>query len=298
MLKVSSVLVILILASFILTNLDNQTNQEPFFFDSKNRLFPSPKKEDVITPLIQSSTAKLPGKYAIYIKDLKTEESYGVNVDQKFSSASLYKLAVMYKTYDALDKDDLAENELVSADRVTLDKALEGKQNIEEGQPSTKVVSHTVENALKLMITISDNYSAILLAERLGWAKIDSLMEEKGLTEINLVGPESPNVTARAISDLLEQIYRNSAVSSKASEEMKKLLFAQKVNDRIPKYLPRDVKVGHKTGELDGIRHDAGFVLGQKSHYIFVFLSETPSPEDASENIALLAKKIYDELER
>ena len=77
---------------------------------------------------------------------------------------------------------------------------------------------------------------------------------------------------------------------------MEQLLLAQKINDRIPKYLPTGVKVAHKTGEIDYVRHDAGIVFGSKD-YIFVFLTDTQHPGEAPEQIALLAKKVYDELE-
>ena len=121
---------------------------------------------------------------------------------------------------------------------------------------------------------------------------------QKGITNFDLVGQDAPQITAQAAATLLEQIYTERTVSPSASGEMKDLLLAQTVNDRIPKYLPSNVKVAHKTGELDFIRHDAGIVYGQKSHYIFVFLSETPIPEVASENIASLSRQIYNLLEK
>ena len=78
---------------------------------------------------------------------------------------------------------------------------------------------------------------------------------------------------------------------------MKIFFFAKQINDRIPKYLPEDIKVGHKTGELDSLRHDVGIILGKKSDYIFVFLSNTTSTENTSEQIALLSKEVFDALE-
>ena len=76
------------------------------------------------------------------------------------------------------------------------------------------------------------------------------------------------------------------------------LLTNQTVNDRIPKYLPANIKIAHKTGELETIRNDAGIVYGKKGDYIFVFLSDTKNPLDASETIATLSKQIFEELEK
>jgi len=262
-----------------------------------------PAGQDPVEQLVANSTNNLAGQYAIYIKDLKSGKSYEVSSDEQIASASLYKLAVLWKTYDAVEKNEFKKDDLVSLDKIAIDKILEEKSSNQEGpqlQTDTEpeVVSYTVAEALRLMITISDNYSAILLSEKLGWQNIDSLMEKENLAGIDLTDGEVPTVTAKAVGDLLERIYRNTAVTAKDSQEMKTLLLAQKVNDRIPKYLPTDIKVAHKTGELDTLRHDAGIVYGKNSHYIFVFLSDTPTPKDASEEIAQLSKKFFDALEQ
>jgi len=228
-------------------------------------------KQNQLSSLINFELSKLEGHYAIIIKDLSRPLEYKKNENDIFTSASIYKLAVMYKIFDMLEKKQLQETD--------------------EIQPSL-----TVANALSLSITVSDNNSALALAQTAGWEKIDSLIKSEQISGFSL-NQETPTITAKAVSTLLEKIYNNKAVSPDASIKMKQLLLAQKVNDRIPKYLPSETKVAHKTGELDFIRHDAGIVYGKKSDYIFIFLSETPAPSDATENIANLSKKIFDALE-
>jgi len=252
----------------------------------------NPKVETIV-----KNAQNLSGKYAIYIKDLKSQNTYELNSAEVFGAASVYKLAVMYATYDAIEKGKLKKSDVLSSTKTSLDQKISGMQNPASPTP-TPIISYTVENALNLMITISDNYSALLLAEKLGWANMDKLMEQQGFAEINLVGANSPNVTSRSTGALLEKIYKKEAVSKKFSEEMINLLLAQKVNDRIPKYLPADIKVAHKTGELETIRNDAGIVYGKRGDYIFVFLTDTKNPLDAAEQIALLSEKIYEELDR
>lgn len=300
-LKISFTLLLLITISFILTTLGSrQKSPENYFLGSKN-LTPLFKKENqAVKNLVQEATQNASGRYAIFVKDLKNNQIYQASADQKFPSASLYKLAVMHKTYDELAHGNLKKADVLSEEQFVLDQVLQGKQNISQSpNPENQTtVTYSVENALRAMITISDNYSAILLAEKLGWENIDNFLKQKGLTDFDLAGQDAPQVTAAAAGNLLEQIYAGRAVNKQASIEMKDLLLAQTVNDRIPKYLPKEVKVGHKTGELDFLRHDAGIVFGKKSHYIFVFLSETPIPEEASENISSLSRQIYNLLEK
>ena len=267
-------------------------------------------KNPKVEALVKSARSQ-PGKWAIYVKDLKNQNTYELNSAQVFGAASVYKLAVMYAAYDAIESGKLKKSDVLSAAKTTLDQEIASKQNpvidpeaqTRRASPTqttnqSETVSYSVQEALMLMITISDNYSAILLSEKLGWVNMDKFMEAEGFSEINLAGINSPNLTARSAGALLGKIYNKEAVSKKFSEEMINLLLAQKINDRIPKYLPVDTKVAHKTGELETIRNDVGIIYGKKADYIFVFLSDTKNPLDASEQIALLSEKIYQELEQ
>lgn len=234
---------------------------------------PTPSPNTNIQHLLETEVSKFPGTYNIYIKDLKTGQSYTLNSQEKIPSASIYKLTVMYKSYDALEKGELKREQNLKTDL-------------------------TVQQALNLMITISDNESALLLAEKLGWANINNYLKDTGIDGFNLMVKDYPTTTAKATADLLEKIYKQEAVNPKSSEEMMNLLLKQTRNDRIPLNLPRNIEVAHKTGELDNFRHDAGIVFGLKSDYIFVFLTETPKPEDSYVNIAQLSKKLFEELEK
>lgn len=241
--------------------------KKPIFINKKSEI----QKQAALTQLIDLELSKLDGDYAFIIKDMTTDIYYSKNENAVFTSASIYKLAVMYKIYELIENNEL-----------TLQQ---------EAAPGL-----TIQKALQLMITISDNNSALILAERAGWKKIQSTLEKDSIVGFAL-NQQTPQVTASAVTQLLERIYFNKAVSLNASREMKKLLLAQTINNRIPKYLPTDIQVAHKTGELDFVRHDAGIVFGKKSDYIFVFLSKTPVPENAIENIANLSKTIYNALE-
>ena len=259
--------------------IDNQLSSPPPKFSQLNDSQKTIRASAVSTA-IQSNLKNSQGNYSIYIKDLKDDQAFEYRSNEIFPSASIYKLAVMYKTFDALEKGEVEK-----------DEALSLKQDANSPQ-----TSRTVAETLRLMITISDNDSAILLAEKFGWANIEKFLIDVGIENFKLaVQTES---TPQSTAQILERIYLGQAVSKQASSEMKKLLLSQTVNDRIPKYLPQNVKVAHKTGELDTLRHDAGIVYGKKSDYIFVFFSNTPNPEDAAETIADLSKQIFEILER
>lgn len=242
-----------------------------FFIGSKNIITKTFTKEDTLQNLINIEVENQEGTWAVAVKNLNNNKTYFYNQNQSFSAASLYKLAVMWAVFDQINQANL-----------TIDQPI-GNTN--------------VEDALNAMITVSDNDTAIALAQTIGWDKIDSIMKGEGLFGFDLTG-DDPQTTAKSTLDLLERIYKKTAITKEYSNQMEQLLLAQKINDRIPKYLPQDIKVAHKTGELDYVRHDAGIVYGKKAPYIFVFLTDTPHPGETPEEIALLSKKIYDNLEK
>ena len=303
-LKIAIPLISLAVMVVVLKNINSDDSFEQYFFGSdkgpQNAKNPSGEN-------IRQEIAQLPGRWAVAIRHLKTDKTYFYNENEEFTSASLYKLAVMWAAFDALENGSLTEGEVISERKAKLDEILEGKQNRpipipnvtpKTTHPEEEIISYTVSEALKLMITISDNYSALLLAEKLGWENIDRLMKAENLDGVDLLTSDNPTITAKSTTDLLERIYRKTAVSQKSSVSMENLLLAQQLNDRIPKYLPEGIKVAHKTAELNGLRHDAAIIFGQKSDYIFVFLTQTESPEAATETIARLSQKIFASLER
>lgn len=251
------------------------TSPQAYVYPRKKPLFTNQKKTSQhqadLTKTLDKRLSNLKGDYALIIKDLTSSVSYTKNEQTEFTSASIYKLAIMYKIYELSQKSQLQLQSEVAPGLST-------------------------QKALEKMITVSDNDSALILASVAGWKNTQTTLESAGIVGFKL-SQETPTTTAKATSDLLEHIYQNQAVSAQASKEMKQLLVAQQINDRIPKYLPTDVKVAHKTGELDDVRHDAAIVFGKKSDYIFVILSKTPTPGEAVENIAQLAKTAYDILE-
>jgi beta-lactamase class A len=76
------------------------------------------------------------------------------------------------------------------------------------------------------------------------------------------------------MADILEKIYRKTCVSPEASEKCLECLKDQKVNDRIPRYLPRTITVAHKTGLENKVCHDAGIVFTGKGNVLICVLTE------------------------
>ena len=76
----------------------------------------------------------------------------------------------------------------------------------------------------------------------------------------------------------------------------------QQVKDRLPLLLPADVEVAHKTGELNGVRHDVGILfVGPRKVVVSALTSEFDTPlargmvgGEASALIAEISRKVYE----
>lgn len=259
------------------------------------------KSED-INGILQANFAQKKGKYSVVIADIKHNKKYVYGENAFIGSASIYKLAILYKAFEEIERGTLKKDEILSGKKSELDAMLGDEEEVNSSDISIdpaddEEISYTVDLAMRLMIRISDNYAALLLAEKLGWAKTQMSLEDAGIEGFDLISPDAPRVSANATAKLLEKIYKKEAVSKVASEEMMQILLEQQINDRIPKYLSKDIKVAHKTGDLEKIRHDAGIIFGKKGDYIFVFLTESDQPVETSDLIASVSKSVFDILE-
>lgn len=246
-------------------------------------LTPKPK----LAKLVEEELAGKVGTYAVAVKNLKTGESFYVNKNYQFTAASLYKLWVMGQTYEEINEGNLKESDSVSLSRGEIEE-IQGFW--QEGVNNNAYYS--VSDAINNMIIVSDNDSAITLYTHMGTDKITDFLKKYNFT--NSMFETSPKTTAKDIADYFELLYNGRIVNRNFSIKMLEILVGQRLNDRIPKYLPKEVKIAHKTGELDTFKHDAGIVNGPNGDYILVVLTDTPNPQEAAENIAVLSQKIYD----
>lgn len=248
---------------------------------------PKPK----LAKLIEEELDGKVGLYSVAVKNLKTGESFLINENQQFTAASLYKLWVMAVAFEGINKGTLKESDSVSLSRGEVEE-IQGYWQDGVKKDTYYSVSEAIEN----MITVSDNDSAITLYTHIGADRISEFLYRHGFVKSTFEFP--PRTTAKDIADYFESLYKGGIANRTYSEKMLEILFEQKLNDRIPKYLPENVKVAHKTGELDTFKHDAGIINTPNGDYILVVLTDTPDPEAAAENIAVLSKKMYDYFEK
>jgi beta-lactamase class A len=129
----------------------------------------------------------------------------------------------------------------------------------------------SVRDLAELMIVISDNLATNLLIEALTAPVIADSITAAGLAG-TLLQRRLMDTAARSrgldnrtcaadMAALLTKIALGVDLFATAESYRlaREVLARQQVNDRLPVHLPAGWSLAHKTGELDGVRHDAGF---------------------------------------
>ena len=245
------------------------------------------RPEPLLIAQLDQALAGVEGSVSVAVKDLGSGRGAVLDGNREMQAASLFKLPVLYAVFDAglpMSEELVITDQARSYDLGTM----------ELGVGETL----TVAEALERMITISDTTSAIMLGTRVGGARIIRDLDALGMdtTHYSL---ERMTTSALDMLTLLEAIARGKAVSPSASADMLHLLLRQRVNDRLPRLLPDDVRVAHKTGNLPGIVNDVGILYGPSSTVVIAALISDTSNEAAAASAiaraALIASTYFEQ---
>lgn len=230
---------------------------------------------------LRSDTSGFSGTAGIAVADPATGFFYGQDADRVFPAASLYKLGVMVEAYRAAAAGQLS----LDTTTVTI-----GPEDLtDDGYYTPEGVTLTVREAVERMITISDNSPAIALVGFLGAAAIDGTVASLGLTDTRLNFYRTTDrtadyntTTARDLTRLFAGLIKGDVISPAASAEMLGVLDRQQVNDRLSLGLPPGTRFSHKTGDLDGVMHDAGIVWTASGPRVLIALTADYADRDAA----------------
>jgi beta-lactamase class A len=208
---------------------------------------PSSANQAQLQALVNSFAANQPTSFGVVVIDLKNDIFASYQPDFQFQSASLYKLFVADVIYQKIDSGALSYLS-------------------DSGYPG-----RAVDYCLNLMITISDNDCGDSLGDIVGWEKQNQQLQATGFRDTNL--KIEPQTSAHDVALLFQLLYLNRLNSPDANQRFLALLKDQKVNNRLPQGLPAGTAMAHKTGDLDGLVHDAGIVYGHKTDYVVAVMS-------------------------
>lgn len=241
--------------------------------------------------IIEDAVGNLGGDWGIAVKKLDTGQYAEINGDKQQVSASLFKLWVLEELYSQSEAGIIS---LDDTDNITgADAAYDASLN-QLALPVGETL--TFQQAAYQMITVSDNTAAAFLVRELGPDSINAFMQQNGLKNsvLDWDGAGDNLTTPLDMLRELEMMATSRMVDATASKAMIDIMLNQQLNDLIPPGLPAGAQFAHKTGNLDGLLHDAGIVYGPSGPFVIVVMSSNlNSYNDFYDNIPPLVSRIY-----
>lgn len=239
------------------------------------------------------------GNVGVAVENLSTGEAIMINEDMVFPSASTIKLVIMSEILREV------KNRMHSLDEKI--KLTSGIKTGGDGILKELNSGHefTLKEIITLMIIVSDNTATNLLIDMAGMDNVNKMAENMGLRSTRLQRRMMDSAAARAgrenltcagdMHHILKLIYEGKDIDEYYSSIMLDILKRQQVNGRLNLYLPDDITIAHKTGDLDRLEHDVGIVYLPGCQYIIcVLTNKTETNKDGREIIGKISKAVYD----
>ncbi len=273
---------------------------------------PKPSIEN-LTHSIKTQISEIDGDVAVAFIDLSnTENQILINVDEKFHAASTMKIPVMIELYKQRSEGKINLNDSILLKNEFKSIVDQSSYSMDIGDDSDDVIYSKIGTKQKMydlmfsMITVSSNLATNVLIELVDAKKTTATMRTLGAVNIEVLrGVEdqkaydlglSNSTTAYDLLVIMKSIANGSAGTKEDCKAMIAILKAQKWNDMIPKYLPKDVEVAHKTGSITGVHHDSAIVYGPNNkNYVLVLLSKNLKDFDkGTDQLAQISKTVFD----
>ena len=264
-----------------------------------------PPLEDQLRQIIKSSGAEVGVAY----RTLDGKSELFLDADQAFHAASTMKVPVMIELFRQARAGTLSLDDTLAI-RNEFHSIVDGSTyQLSEGDDSDAQVyaaagkTMTLRQLCDLMITVSSNFAANLLIDRLGVENIRRTVAGLGAEGMRLLrGVEDQKAfdkgmnnttTARGLLVLLDRIAHGTAVDAGADAEMVEILKQQKFNDAIPAGVPPGTAVAHKTGNITRIYHDAAIVFAPRPYVLVLLVRGIDDQKKSAALMAELSRAVY-----
>lgn len=236
--------------------------------------------------LMASEIFDRPGKYSVYVENLKTGSSFGIRENDVFVPASLLKVPVLVSVIKKIELEEYS-----TEDRIIIleEDYVPGSGILNE---SSIGQSYTIKELLEIMMKYSDNTATMALTRLLTDEDIIGAKIALGLPYKD----QTYRISPRGYGGMLRSLYFSGYLRESFSQLALSIMLDTEFTSQLPAKLPPGTKIAHKVGFFNegGYHHDCGIVYLENVDYIICVMSVNTTMEDANYVISEVSKKVYD----
>lgn len=259
-------------------------------FLPKIQFLSNPKKESLRAETqIKRIVSASKGNYAVYFIDLKNENlSFGINENAQYTAFSLNKVPIVAVLYNKAFQKEIKLEEQITLQEDDIQDYGTGSLRYEE--PGSVYSLKTLAN---LALNKSDNTAAHILANKIGLENIQKQIENWDLKQTDM---ENDKTSLSDMYLLFKTIYKGEIAGPLLAKELLGFMKNTDIEDRLPKNLPKEVNVYHKTADGVGSIYDIGIIEGKDFVYFLgVLTADTGDQEEETKAaISEISKKVFE----
>lgn len=255
-------------------------------------------RSDLPVDEIQALADQFEGDVGIYLKDLETGETFVMNADTLFPTASTIKVPIMIRLFDKIDKGELSYDQMLTYDGEHDDTW--GNDLINQLEPGSEV---QLSRLIHLMMSTSNNTASLWNQHLAGTgAEINSLMNRLGFEQTRVNSRTDGRqqdweaygwgqTTPRELARMMMEIYMGEVISPSASEQMYRIMTRNYWDGEALSRIPPSVNVASKNGAVSRSKSEVLLVNGPSGDYLFALMTKNQTDagyEDGNEGFQLL----------
>lgn len=274
---------------------NNQTQNK-----SVNENLPAEKTQSTQSPLKSTSQNDLllekigeilstsAGTYSVYIFDININQGFGINEHTMLTAASINKIPILATLYNLAGKGEIDLEDDITVQAKDIQNY--GTGIIQNQRAGTK---YSLKTLARLMMEKSDNTAAYILGSQiLGLDKIQDYIDSLGLTQTSMQDNKTSTVD---MANLMLKIYKGEITAKALNAEMLDFMDKSDFDDRIPKGVPENIKVYHKTGDEVGKIHDVGIIdLPLHPYYLGILTIDMTDDAVTKNSLSQISKLVYE----
>ena len=234
---------------------------------------------------------------AFIVRNMEDGRTVQYNENKVVPSASLIKMFIMINAFERIREGSLwFDTEIPVEESDIVDFSV---------LKFLKPRKYQLEELLRLMIVYSDNTATNVLMDHFGMEDINGTIKRMGCDDTTMqrkmmdfeaaAAGKQNYTTAADVFSLMDRLYRGTLLGAGYDDGMLEIMQGQSDEEMMRRYLPDEIQIARKSGELEGLNHEIAIVSTEKLDYIYVFFTWGGTDCNQTRDIiAKTSKMVYD----